>query len=179
MNKQAEIMRLVAALGEYYDKPLTPTQIAAYTEDLLCLEPGQLAQAIVTYRNDPRHDRFPLPVKLKAMIGAVVNPDDEAVQIVGRIVLAMSRIGYYRSDEAKVFIGDIGWRVVQADGGWENVCQTLTEDLPIRKAQWRNLAKSFLESPRERLLALELKPQNGLKQIGLSMVLKEIPKDSA
>ena len=174
MSKRAEIMKLVAALGEYYDKALTPTQIAAYTEDLLCLEPEELAQAIVIYRNDPRHDRFPLPVKLKSMVGQALNPDDEAVLVAGRILNAIARIGPYQSAKAREAIGEVGWQVVECEGGWESICEVQTDDIPTRKAQWRNLAKSFLESPRQR--------SQGLSQIGQGAVklsLPEMPKESA
>lgn len=148
MTKLAEIMKLVAALGEYYSWPLTPGQVAMYAEDLMCLEPQQLAQAIISYRNDPRNDRFPLPVKLKAMVGAAVNPEDEAVQISGRILGAIASIGPYNTQRAREVIGEIGWQVVQMEGGWQTLCEVQTDDIPIRKAQWRNLAKSLIEHPR-------------------------------
>ena len=138
-------MKLVSALGEYYRVPLTPGQVAMYSQDLMCMEPEQLAQAINTYRNDPRSDRFPLPVKLKAMVGLAVNPEDEAVQISGRILGAIASIGPYRVQDAREAIGEIGWQVVQAEGGWQTICEVQTDDIPIRKAQWRNLAKTFCE----------------------------------
>lgn len=168
-------MRLVAALGEYYDKALTSTQIAAYTDDLMSLEPAELGNAILIYRNDPRNERFPLPVKLKAMIGQVINPDDEAVLIAGRILNAISRIGPYESARAKAAIGEVGWQVVECEGGWETLCEIQTDDLPIRKAQWRNLAKSFLESPRQRSQGLTQIGQMG----GIKLSLPEIPKGGA
>jgi len=145
MTKLAEIMKLVSALGEYYDKSLTPGQLAMYSQDLMAMEPEQLALAINTYRNDPRNDRFPLPVKLKSMVGLAINPEDEAIQISGRILGAIASVGPYRSQEAREAIGEIGWQVVQAEGGWQTICEIQTDDIPIRKAQWRQLAKTFCE----------------------------------
>lgn len=150
MNKRQEIAKLIAALGEYYDKPLTTTQIAAYSEDLIDLEPAQLAEAIKKYRNDPRNDRFPLPVKLKAAVGLSLNPEDEAVRISGMILKAIANVGPYEPARARMMIGEIGWQVVQCEGGWEAICEVSTDDVPIRKAQWRNLAKSFCERPMSR-----------------------------
>lgn len=174
MKHQAEIMKLVAALGEYYDKSLSPTQIAMYTDDLKMLEPQQLAQAIITYRNDPRNDRFPLPVKLKSMIGYALNPDDEAIQISGRILGAIAAIGPYQSEQAREAIGEIGWEVVQAEGGWQTICEIQTDDIPIRKAQWRNLAKSFCERRIRTVLPTLPAPEGEMKKL-LSFV-KEFPK---
>lgn len=174
MSKQAEIMKLVAALGEYYDKPLTPGQVAMYSQDLMGLSPEQLGQAILTYRNDPRNDRFPLPVKLKAMAGLAVNPEDEAIQISGRILGAIASIGPYQGQWARESIGEIGWQVVQMEGGWQTICEIETDDIPIRKAQWRNLAKSLIEHPR-RGLSPEL-PGPGKPTPLLPFTLKDMPK---
>lgn len=145
MNKQAEIMKLVTALGEYYREALTPGQVAMYSHDLMALDPEQLAQAIDTYRNDPRNDRFPLPAKLKARVGLAISPEDAAIQISGRILGAVAAIGPYRPQEAREAIGEIGWHVVQAEGGWQTICEIKTDDIPIRKAQWRNMARTFCE----------------------------------
>lgn len=174
MSKQSEIMKLIAALGEYYDKALTPTQLAMYADDLKMLEPEQLGQAIVTYRNDPRNHFFPLPVKLKSMIGLALNPDDEAVQISGRILSAIASIGPYQSEKAREAIGDVGWQVVQAEGGWQMICEVQTDDIPIRKAQWRNLAKSFCE--RQMRSSVPQLPDPGGSSISLLGILKEMPK---
>lgn len=174
MNKQAEIMKLVSALGEYYRVPLTPGQVAMYSQDLMALEPEQLAQAINTYRNDPRNDRFPLPVKLKAMVGLAINPEDEAVQISGRILGAIAAIGPYRSQDAREAIGEVGWQVVQAEGGWQTICEVQTDDIPIRKAQWRNLAKTFCER-KDRTSPPELPGPGGNSPIRLDF-LKRVPE---
>lgn len=145
MNKRAEIAKLITALGEYYDKSLSPTQIAAYTEDLLCLDPEQLTQAIVTYRNDPSNDRFPLPVKLKAVVGMAASAEDEAIMVVSRIVSAIERIGPYRVKDAREAIGEVGWQVVRLEGGWEAMCSQIPDysTMSIKKAQWRNLCKAM------------------------------------
>lgn len=176
MEKRVEILKLIAALGEYYDKSLTPTQLAAYSEDLMCLEPAQLGQAILIYRNDPRNDRFPLPVKLKAMIGAAVSPDDEGIQIAGRILSAIASIGPYQVQRAREAIGELGWRVVQAEGGWEALCRIENDDLPIRKAQWRNLAKSFCERQTWSPEAKQLAGNGSAKLLSMANLLPEMPK---
>lgn len=175
MNKLAEIMKLVAALGEYYDKALTPGQVAMYSQDLMELEPAQLAQAIISYRNDPRNDRFPLPVKLKSMIGVAVNPEDEAIQIAGRILAAIASVGPYQGQLARESIGEVGWQVVQMEGGWQTICEIQTDDIPIRKAQWRNLAKSLFER-HTRSHHPELSGPGGGGPTNLLGFIREIPK---
>jgi hypothetical protein len=43
-------------------------------------------------------------------------------------------------------LGSVGWQIVQMEGGWEQICQSLTDDnLNTSKAQWRNLARVLLQ----------------------------------
>lgn len=53
----------------------------------------------------------------------LANEETESnLLIADKIVQAMSLFGGYRNDEAKKFIGEIGWKVVQNNGGWQEMC---------------------------------------------------------
>ncbi|WP_186650303.1 hypothetical protein [Fluviispira vulneris] len=47
---------------------------------------------------------------------------EPSMQIAERIIKGMSTIGAYNNDKAKEFIGDIGWKIVQKNGGWQELC---------------------------------------------------------
>lgn len=141
MNYRGEIAKMVVALGEYYDKILTPTQFAMYVEDLADMTPANLAVAVKRYRMNPANDRFPLPAKLRAAVYSPETPDAAAREAVGQIISAVARIGPYDSERARKFVGPLGWLVVVRQGGWETVCEMLTfQNQGILQAQWRELA---------------------------------------
>lgn len=141
MDNRAAISQIITGLAEYYDKQLSVTQLAMYVEDLLDVEPSKLLAAVREYRRDGRNVFFPLPAKLKALAYPESDPEAEAVEAVSRIVQAVANIGPYRTEDARSFVGELGWLVVTRDGGWQNVCQNLTEEnMGTLKAQWRQLA---------------------------------------
>lgn len=147
MNQREQISEIIFALGEYYDKNLTQNQIAMYVEDLIDLDATQLVEAIKRYRLDPKNDRFPLPVKLKAMIGQAVSPDDAARDASSRIIAAVAKYGWNNPDRARDYVGELGWEIVKRQGGWMNLCESLTYDNQgMLQAQWRELAVSVQRS---------------------------------
>jgi hypothetical protein len=95
-----------------------------------------------------RKDRDPFP-SVRAIIGIIkpeINEEHEAIEAVARIVQSVSRIGRYRGEEAKEYIGSLGWRVVERFGGWAHVCENLGSNLHESSfiAQARQLAKATL-----------------------------------
>ena len=91
-------------------------------------------------------DPFPSIREIREAAEPAFNVENEASEIAGNIVAAVSRIGPYRCQEARDLIGETGWVVVTREGGWVNICQALTyENLAILKAQWRNVARGLLQ----------------------------------
>ena len=122
-------------------------------------------------------DPFPSIKEIRMIVDPELDPDQEAMVIASRITGAVARIGPYQSALARNMIGEVGWRIVQSEGGWENICQTLTyENQGTLKAQWRNLAKTFIDRgeglsvPR---IEAPSKSTKGLSSFG--SMLKSIP----
>lgn len=74
-----------------------------------------------------RKTRDPFP-SVKEIISIMVperNDENESIEAVNRVKQAVPRFGRYRGDEAKEFIGELGWEVVQKWGGWGHLCENL------------------------------------------------------
>lgn len=145
-NLKEALGEIIFALGEYYDKKLTATQIEMYVEDLMVLSPEQLTFAVRKYRTIPENHFFPLPAKLIALVTPKENTElDLGREVAGRIIQAVSKFGQYLHEEAKEFIGQVGWKVVERQGGWSNVCSELNNDNKgMLQAQMRDLAISIM-----------------------------------
>jgi len=145
-NLREALGEIVFALGEYYDKKLTATQIEMYVEDLMVLTPDELVFAIKKYRTIPENHFFPLPAKLIALVTPKENSElDIGREVSGRIIQAVSKFGHNNSMEACKFIGDLGWKVVHRNGGWAAICSELNENNKgIMQAQMRDLAISIM-----------------------------------
>lgn len=144
-EEKAQLMLLISGTSAYYGQELRDDVLALYVEDLEDLSFAHVAAAIKAVRRDPKTTRFPLPALIRDKIAPQPTEENDAAEAAARIAGAVRRYGWTNSDRAREYIGELGWRVVQLDGGWQNVCETLTEDnLGTYRAQWRGLALSVV-----------------------------------
>ena len=140
MNKR--IVALWAALGEYYRQPISDLVLKMYEQDVSDLPPEQVERALTEYRRSPKNRFPPLPANVRELVEPAINDDQLAVETAARIVTAISKFGWNNPVPAKAFMGEVGWAVVEKQGGWENVCaNTKASEIGIFQAQVRELAK--------------------------------------
>lgn len=136
--------KLLIGLAEFYGETLTPSRLNMFAQVLSDLAPSDVERAIALLTRDPRITRMPLPAHIRQAVRPDANPEHDALEASNRIVEAIGRFGYYNPRDARDFIGELGWRVVEREGGWETVCEnTTTRMIPTLKAQWRELAKAL------------------------------------
>jgi hypothetical protein len=94
----------------------------------------------------------------------------ESIEAASRIIASIAKYGYNRFDEAKNYIGELGWTVVNRFGGWYSVCRSLTADNEGQKfAQYRDVAAAIIG--REKLGLSQIPPK-----IKLELKFSEIGK---
>jgi hypothetical protein len=136
-----QIMALFVALGEFYRVDVKRHQAEMYAKAVEDIPMDDIARAMEAVQRTSKF--FPMPVEIREL--ALGSAKDEALEAANRIVEAMHRFGWTNPDRAKTFIGALGWRVVEREGGWTALCQRVdSDDLPILKAQWRELAAATL-----------------------------------
>lgn len=169
MNPQQEFYtKLIGLAGMVPHFTLTKETIGLYDQHLEPLGYERVCSALdrLILERDSR-DPFPSIKDIRMVIDPELDPDQEAVVIASRISGAVARVGPYQVELAKQMVGDVGWKIVQCEGGWENVCQTLTyENQSTLKAQWRNLAKTFLSRSHENYFGLPGPKTKGLESFG-------------
>lgn len=110
-----------------------------YLEELASLP---LSNVLAVLRTGFTSRKFPSVDDIVAEVTGRTTPQETAQEVADRIADAIGRIGYYRSEDARAAIGELGWEVVQQSGGWRNVCAIESDkDLKIAKAGWRETAK--------------------------------------
>lgn len=139
-----ELKKLLIGMAETFGITLSVQRLQIYVDLLSDLPLEVVKSAVHEILRDPSQKFFPLPAVIRERVNPGENPDHEAVEASNRIVEAISRFGFYNPTDAKAFIGELGWLVVQREGGWETLCETvMAPQLPILKAQWRELAKAL------------------------------------
>lgn len=134
----------IVMTGMYYEKALTEPLIEMYAGDLADLPEAAVVEAYQDYRRNPKNRTFPLPAQIREILAPVVSDEAWARELVARIPQAVSRFGYSNGADARAFIGEHGWQVVKAQGGWSYLCENLGAGFDVMTFQAQ--AREFLKS---------------------------------
>ncbi len=75
-------------------------------------------------------------------LGRTKTDQEIGFEVAGLIDTAIRRFGYMRPEEAQAMIGELGWSIVQARGGWERTCSANTEtEQSFNKKEWAEAAR--------------------------------------
>lgn len=141
------LKKLFVATALYYGHEIPDQALSLYVADLEDLPFDEISRAMHEIRRDPKTTRCPIPAQIRARSQSGSDPLSQAQIIAGRILESISRVGPYRTDEAREQIGPIGWRVVELSGGWSVVCDIQTDDIGTHRAQWNRIAHALLLNP--------------------------------
>ena len=102
---------------------------------------------LLAYVNDAKNRVFPAPSTLRPYLYAKMDDDFIAVQAASRALEAVSKFGWNNSTEARVYVGELGWKAIAGFGGWSYVCENLGNEISLTtfQAQVREIAKSIIK----------------------------------
>jgi hypothetical protein len=133
--------------------------------------------AIKSIRRDPKTTKLPLPAVIRQRIAPELSDDNMSVLAANKIWDAIAKFGWPNHKEAKTFLGELPWAVVEHAGGWVSVCQESGSGNPQAfKAQLRELSKSVIARAKSGNLDEPMylpEPESKLNKID---VLKFMPK---
>jgi len=142
-QEKAKLAQTIAATAYLYDRRLPTEAIEIMVEDLCDLPIDRVIAAFAQYRRTATYRAFPTPGQIRDLITPGTDDDSVARDAAAKIVTAVSTYGWNNATRAREFMGELAWSVVVQQGGWVNICETLTHDnVGIMQAQWRDLAKS-------------------------------------
>lgn len=141
-DEKRRLKSLIVTTNLYYGKQMDDAVILMQVADLEDLLFMHVARAFQEYRRNPLNRSAPLPASIRAAIVPELSGDQLAIEASNKIIEAMGKFGYTNPEKAREFMGELAWEVVVRDGGWRDLCQrTNHNDLPVMRAQWRELAK--------------------------------------
>lgn len=146
------IKRLILGLAEMYGEQFTELRLGIYAGALQDLTPAQVEYAVSEIAKDPSLTRFPLPAIIREKIIPTLTLENAANELVGRALEAVARFGYVDPIGAKEYLGEIAWRALPNENGWQDFC---CSEIPqgIARAQLRERIVSVLrrENPNGRV----------------------------
>lgn len=142
-----DLKRLIIHVAEYYGRELKPIVLTMMAEDLQDLPLSEVRRGYDEYRRNAKNDRFPLPAVIRELVAPDRKPASHkalATEAAARIIAATTKYGYPDPRGAEAYIGDLGWRIVELQGGWTRHCES---DGPtgVIQAQYIRLGEALLE----------------------------------
>lgn len=147
MTERQRILALWSALGAYYQRPIDDLTLSMYAEDVADVPAEKIEEAMRKYRKNPVNRVPPLPAQIRALAQPETQPVSnkaQATEAAARIVSAIRKFGWNNQAEAQKFIGELGWRVIELQGGWLAQCES-TDPTGVLQAQWTRLGEAILE----------------------------------
>lgn len=141
--------KFAALLGKFFQRnnqKIDPLDIEIYVGGLREYGLEKAYQALIEIAKEDGFQRIPTVRRIKEAMGVgEISDRDQGVLISGRIWSAISRYGYMRGTEAREYVGDVGWAVVNMLGGWGPLCEnTMIGEQHVFMAQTRDLVQSIL-----------------------------------
>lgn len=146
--EKTELAKLYSATCRAFDKVLDSDVLKLQIEDLADLDFKSCVQALHEYRRNPKNVFWPKASKIREIVEPELSPEAEANEVASRIRGAISIFGWPNPGAARLYIGELGWTIVNRCGGWNYVCENHGVDLnPLTfHAQARDQAKAIRES---------------------------------
>lgn len=182
MNYELEFHALLNAFAANARVQLTQPMLKVY--DLAVGQYGyeKACKALQSLMIEAKSWQMPTPkmivdkIESKPPLLAIAN------DVVGKIFEAVSRFGYANPDQAKEYIGPLGWSVIKRFGGWEYFCSTLGHKLELSatRAQMRDGILSTMELTKyeeiEKVEEIELFRDENKIVSAIKFITKEMPK---
>lgn len=147
-SEKQEVARTYNVTCKLFDKTIDADVLKFMVEDLSDLPYVKIIFALHDYRNNPKNRTWPKPVDIRAIVCPELSPEAIANDTASRIRESISKFGWCNSSQAREYIGELGWKVVERSGGWQYVCENHGLDLNPTTfyAQTRDLTKTLQDS---------------------------------
>lgn len=108
----------------------------------------KILSAIDRYVLDPKNKFFFSPATLRPYLFPELSTETKSIEVASRLTSAVRKFGYSNPGEARAYIGELGWKIVERNGGWQPLCENLGVSIPVTtfQAQARETAKALIET---------------------------------
>lgn len=147
MNEKEKFIAGLSKLGELTKTDLNDWTMEAYMSVFRDRWSDGIRALKIAFMKIRSNHAMPSAFDLLEFIGEAPPPAptqrDKASEMSGAILNTIGKFGGYRAREARIFLGEAIWRVVENMGGWETLCMMEIDDMPTWRAQIRDAAEGI------------------------------------
>jgi hypothetical protein len=141
-EQKLKLAEMLLARAEIAGKTLSKPAVAMMIEDLADLPFERVYATLQAWGRTS--SEFPHPAKIREKLMPAENDLDDGRDIASKVIGAVAKFGSYQAQNAKDYIGEIGWECVKRMGGWATLCSEVTEENKgITFAQIRDLSMTL------------------------------------
>lgn len=146
-NERMKVGEYWLALAQMYGKDFSKMTLKISLDSVNDLNFQDVINFLSEWPKTTKSQRAPFPSEIRENILKKASVDSIANESATRIRLAIKKYGWPDPENARNYIGEIGWSVVERCGGWEYVCENHGVDLnPLTfHAQARDIAKAIID----------------------------------
>lgn len=147
-NDKQILRQMILSEAAFYDSQMSDIKLKMFVEEMSDLTLEQIHRAYFNFRKDPKRiQKIPMPSEVRQFTNPELTEQNQATTAAALIITAVGKFGHMRGPEAREYIGELGWSVVQMQGGWSYICENLGIDLSVGtfQAQARNIAIAQIE----------------------------------
>lgn len=136
-------------LAAYYRTKIDDTTAQLYADDVASLTILELQAMFEKYRRDPGNKFMPMPSWfLEKKNPVTMDPKIQAREVASRLHSAVIKFGWPNPEQARAYIGEVGWAIAQRYGNWRQLCEHLGVEIDPGQfmAQTRDLAESMIRN---------------------------------
>lgn len=185
LEQRQQIGLVILNTARYYNRIIEKETISMMLDDLSDLSFEEILKAYKKYRLDSKNKTFPLPAQIRDLINPEATDESVGRDISAKILSAISKFGYPNAKDARAYIGEFGWGIVNKLGGWSYLCENRGLNLNSTSfiAQVRDLATDLSKHGQ---LAIDNKILSigkdepvliGQTPISNLIEIKQVPKD--
>lgn len=146
MNHEEKFKNLLMFIARRTKEEIESQDLIFYRMKLRDYDIEKINQVLSDIAEDPK--RFPSVRDITSKLGdtRAISTKDNASVAVGAIFNCIRKYGWPNGEKAKEEMGDLAWQIVTMQGGWNNVCNILTnQNQGFYQTQWVNLGIGILE----------------------------------
>jgi hypothetical protein len=151
MNLSQAIKEQVIMLASFSGREMNEMLLSGYMNAISDLDQGQVLDALKSWLRTNKG--FPHPADIREKVMPEINPADDALDVANLIITSVGKYGWTNPDQARAFMGELGWTTVTRMGGWRHLCETLTQD---NETTFRAQIKNYAETVRRKAMRGEL-----------------------
>ncbi len=114
-------------LAQMYGRDIPRTALKLMLDSVDDLSASAIVGALNHWAKASKQNRPPLPAEIRELVRPeeYISVEAQAREIAARICGAIPKYGWCNSNEARAFIGEIGWLAIERQGGWRYLCENM------------------------------------------------------